>query len=284
MANLLKSRPLKPFGAVVDLDLSQPLNEAEIAELRDLYRKHQALLFHNQHLTREQQERLIVLITQAPLLEAEGLAIVSNETDDAGLGKGAILYHSDLAFVEEPYYALSLHALEATKGDSSTRFVNSADVYDGLPAALKERLAPLHGVNWLADDFTERKLYRENERLPKAIHPLVKKDPFSGRDSLYVTYLETIRIPELDPEQSEALLKELFGYLYKPENILEHSWDKGDFIIWNNITLQHARGDCSASPRILQRASCGLATVAQQRPDHTDADSPYSTKKVELAH
>jgi taurine dioxygenase len=277
MASLLKTRHLKPFGIEIDVDLRQPLSDAEAAELKVLFKEHDLLVFHNQDLTREQQVRVVSHLSPTV---TEDLSVVSNATPEAGLGTGEIQYHSDLAFVEEPYYALSLHAIKATKGASSTRFVNIARVYESLPAEMKERLAPLHGINWLADVFTERRLTRENQRLPNATHPLVKQDPTTGKQCLYVSYLETVRVPELEPEESEALLQELFGILYKPENIQEHFWDQGDLLIWNNISLQHARGDVSGHPRILQRVAGGIMNMKQQRPDHTEANSPYSTMRT----
>ncbi len=275
MVQPLKSSVLKPFGAVVDLDLSRDLQDDTIAALRALFHEQHLLIFRNQDLTREQQERALGYF--APLIH-EDLPLVSNATADAGLGKGQILFHSDLAFVEEPLHAISLHALEVANGETSTRFINGNAVYESLPASLKERIAPLHGLNWLADDSTQRLLTRNNDRLPRAIHPLVKEDPTTHLPVLYVSYLETIGIPELGPEEGEALIQELHSYLYRPENEQEHFWCEGDCVIWNNIVLQHARGDVSRSPRILQRASAGTRTVAEQRPAFADADIPYSAR------
>jgi len=50
--------------------------------------------------------------------------------------------------------------------------------------------------------------------------------------------------------------------LYRPEGILDHQWRNGDFIIWDNLMLQHARPDLShCTRRRLQRSS-----VAEDNP------------------
>ncbi len=54
--------------------------------------------------------------------------------------------------------------------------------------------------------------------------------------------------------ESDALIKELFDYLYRPENIYEHRWHNGDFLVIDNLALQHARDDVSdVGERTLQR-------------------------------
>ena len=60
---------------------------------------------------------------------------------------------------------------------------------------------------------------------------------------LYVSQQATIEILGLSAEENEALLAELFSYLYEPSNILEHQWRTGDLVVWDNLLLQHARSD-----------------------------------------
>ena len=53
----------------------------------------------------------------------------------------------------------------------------------------------------------------------------------------------TARVVEIDdPEESEALLQELFAHLYGPANTFEHAWRSGDLVAWDNLAVQHARG------------------------------------------
>jgi taurine dioxygenase len=60
---------------------------------------------------------------------------------------------------------------------------------------------------------------------------------------LYTSQQMTARVEGLDPVESEALLDELFAHLYRPEAVLDHEWRQGDLVIWDNLALQHARGN-----------------------------------------
>ena len=65
--------------------------------------------------------------------------------------------------------------------------------------------------------------------------------PRTGAAILYLNASHTDRIVELDPEQSETLIQQLFTHLYAIENRYEHRWNKGNFIVWDNLGCQHAR-------------------------------------------
>jgi len=80
--------------------------------------------------------------------------------------------------------------------------------------------------------------------------------PVTGEAILYVSEMQTARIGSLPPELSEALLQELFGYLYAPAKVYEHRWRNGDVVIWDNLALQHSRPDLTGCvPRRLQRVA-----------------------------
>jgi taurine dioxygenase len=71
----------------------------------------------------------------------------------------------------------------------------------------------------------------------------------------------------MDWKESRALLNEIFDRTYAPERLLVHRWRNGDFVIWDNIALQHMRGrleDCGR--RILQRVIVGSEGVAPHIP------------------
>ena len=78
---------------------------------------------------------------------------------------------------------------------------------------------------------------------------------------LYVVEAQHARFNELDRAALDALFEELFAILYAPDNVHEHVWSVGDFVIYDNLTLQHARPDPSAlKVRKLQRM--GVADVS----------------------
>ena len=72
---------------------------------------------------------------------------------------------------------------------------------------------------------------------------MIWRHPRTGLELLYTSQQMTARIEGLDPVDSEALLDELFAHLYRPEAVLDHEWRQDDVVVWDNLALQHARGD-----------------------------------------
>ena len=59
----------------------------------------------------------------------------------------------------------------------------------------------------------------------------------------------------------EALLAEFRAVLYDPNNIYEHRWRNGDFLVWSNHAYHHARGGLvPGKTRTLQRVCITNAT------------------------
>ena len=80
---------------------------------------------------------------------------------------------------------------------------------------------------------------RIGEGVPHYAHPVVRTHPVTGKQALFVNRGFTLRIPQLKKHESDALLDELFGYLYDEAQIYDHNWRKGDLVIWDNRCTMH---------------------------------------------
>ncbi len=100
------------------------------------------------------------------------------------------------------------------------------------------------------------------------MQPLVRLHPRTGRPLLYVSEMGTSHVVELPRAESDALLAELFAILYDPALVYEHTWRTGDLVIFDNLLMQHARGDVLADgpTRTLRKV---IAPVA-----YRDIESP----------
>ena len=90
----------------------------------------------------------------------------------------------------------------------------------------------------------------------EADHPLRLLHPRSGRPILLLTEFHAHRVLELEPEASERLIAELKAHLYAPERVYLHRWRLWDFLILDNLALQHARTEeapVAQGARALQR-------------------------------
>jgi taurine dioxygenase len=105
------------------------------------------------------------------------------------------------------------------------------------------------------------------ENLPRAVHPLVMEHPRTGEEILYINLNQTARIVELPAGESAALIDELFAASYREEEVYEHRWSVGDFVLWDNLALQHARAKITEdAPRTLQRVVLAHKGFFQQCP------------------
>ena len=72
------------------------------------------------------------------------------------------------------------------------------------------------------------------------------------------------RILDVSEAESESLLADLFAVLYDPANVMEHHWNVGDLVLWDNVALHHGRPDFPADEaRTLQRVTLGDYTPGE---------------------
>jgi taurine dioxygenase len=70
----------------------------------------------------------------------------------------------------------------------------------------------------------------------------------------------------LSPADSDALLEDLFGYLYAADHVQEQKWQLGDLVLWDNLAVQHARREAAFGERTLQRVTIAEMGYARQYP------------------
>ena len=51
----------------------------------------------------------------------------------------------------------------------------------------------------------------------------------------------TARLEGFAPQESTALLEQLFDHAERPEFIYEHIWRAGDLVMWDNRCVTHGR-------------------------------------------
>lgn len=265
---MLSWTPIEPFGAVVDLDINAPRDAATEEALRQLFDRHHLLVFRDQAVSHPDQIAFVSIFGKPLLSEQDGVGFISNEPGMGGLGDVELAFHSDLSFSPKPFDAICLHAVDVEDGRSSTRYIDSAMAYRRLPEALKGRIDAYNAMHVFGQSLSGRNTEDLPRDLPRSIHPLVLRHPRTGEKILYVNYNQTARIVELSREDSDALIEDLFACSYRPEAVYEHYWRMGDLVIWDNLAVQHARGDVSGvGKRTLQRVVAAEAGFFEQHPE-----------------
>ncbi len=271
----LTTRPLtEVLGVEIrEVDLRGPLTTAMVTRLRREFEERSLLLFRDQELSEEDQRRAVAslgplsttLLPQAadnPDNPAPRSFYLSNAYAD---GRGELRPHSDHCFLDRPLWGISLYAHAAPEQGGETIFTSAVAACQKLPAdlraALTGRLAEhvYQPRERLGDDVRDPTL---SESLA-ARHPVIWDHPVTGRPVLYVNPWMTRAIVGVEPEESQTLIAALMEVLTDPSISYRHSWRPGDFLIWDNIALLHARTAYDqAEPRLLHRLQLGLPADA----------------------
>jgi taurine dioxygenase len=261
-------KPLSPLIGVevTGLDLSSSIDTETASALRDLWLEHLVLLFRDQILSEQDQVRFACCFGEptipgsAKRFENQpdhepAVMLIGNIREDGkiigSLPDGELQFHSDSAFLETPLMATLLYGVDIPSTGGNTLFANNYAAYDVLPEDLKLRLSGLTAVNTY-DYATQVRTGRlDREKVPFAIHPVIRSHPETGRKVIYVNRLMTEEIVGIPESESEALLNQLFQVIERSDLNYEHVWQKGDLIMWDNRCAQHARTDFPPEERRL---------------------------------
>jgi taurine dioxygenase len=268
-------RPLSDvFGVEVSgVDMRLPLSLATIRMLNATLDEHTVLLFRGQDLSESDQLRLADVFGGMSLRSrpdnkraednpyAAKIGLVTNIRKDGepigSLPDGELWFHHDGSFVDLPYRATLLYAVEVPEDGGHTLFANMYQAYDDLSGDMKQRLKGRNCLQIFDHHSTASPADPDQDLsdVRHARHPAVVRHPNNGRAALYVSPLLTARIEGLPKEESDELLAELFKYTENEKLIYEHVWRPRDLVIWDNWGSTHARTDFPAEQTRLLRRS-----------------------------
>jgi taurine dioxygenase len=251
------------LGVEVDLDPSKPFSRAEQEDIGALLDEHHLLLFRGHEHSLEEQRRTVGYIAEPDLN-----SVISDPMEETSAGDGELLFHSDQAYASLPTFGISLYGEQLSAGSACTTYANLRRAYLQLPEDLRRRLEGRQGLHLWETNHNHRRL-REDDATDEgtgSVHPVFLKNPRTGEPSLYVSMLHTVRILGFDAAESDGLIKEAFSYLYAPDNLYTHHWQLHDLVVWNNLTLHHAREPLPRGvPRVLRRVTFGNSRLRDPR-------------------
>ena len=168
--------------------------------------------------------------------------------------------------------------MRAEPGAATTSFASGADAWDLLPSDLRRRIEGLHARHVTGQVYSrggDDLLVPERTTEQSTVTPIVRHHPRTGRPILYVSQQMTREIVELGPDESEELLQELFAHLYDPAVVYEHTWREGDLAVFDNLSMQHARGNVlvDGPERTLRKVIAPIPEMPAERPTFAVASS-----------
>jgi taurine dioxygenase len=225
------------------------LSDAAFAEIQAAFTEHSVLVFRDQaELTPEQQvgfaKRFGPLHTHpaAPTLEdhPEVFVIHAHAGSKVANGNG---WHTDVSCDEQPPLAtlLQLHLLPPSGGD--TLFASMYAAFETLSPHIQELLMTLQAhhesEHIYRGRYADRGVDDSGRQYPRALHPMVRTHPESGRKALYVNPSFTTRIEGLSKAESDMLLEMLYAHQQRPEFQMRLQWQPNTLALWDNRCTQH---------------------------------------------
>ncbi|MBK19291.1 MAG: taurine dioxygenase [Rhodospirillaceae bacterium] len=281
----IKVEPLDaPTGArITGVDIGSELDADTYAAIHSAWLEYQVLVFPDQDMTEEDQIRFTKHWGEMPQRKRyagrreenrrahESVMLISNIREDGepigSLPDGDMMFHSDGQYDEHPYRYTMLYALEVPKIGGDTLFADLYKAYETLPSSLKNRLQNVeaqHGYYAGRHVTPEILATLGIERVADSwAHPVFTAHEETGRPVLYVSRLLTLGLQGLPEEEGNDILDQLLDHVEREEFVYGHDWSPGDFVIWDNRCLNHARTDFSGGERRLLRRT----TVQGVRPE-----------------
>ena len=266
----LSLRPLTASGfagEVSGIDLTRPLSPEQVAAIDAGMDQYGVLVFHDQRFDDQSQmtfsryfgelevssgaemskpqDRRLPQMEMADIsnLDREGrLRGASDRMRLTALGNR--LWHSDASFRAVPakYSLLSARNVPGTGGN--TEFADMRAAYDALDDETKAEIEDLvtehsnaysrEQIGFMKADYGE-----ENQlRLKPVRHRLVRRDPRTGRKTLYLSaHIGSIvgwPVPE-----ARMLIRDLTEHAVQRGFVYAHVWRQWDLVIWDNRTTMH---------------------------------------------
>jgi taurine dioxygenase len=257
-----------PFGARLHLETDAPLTPDERADLRGFFGEHGLLLVRDGEISDSQQVDLLSALGRIEPDE-QGLPMrmeVTNQHDQTSAPDGELVFHYDYAYDPTPIPGISMYGSLIADGATPTCFASSSSVLSRLPTSLVDRLRGLrasHACFLNRLDQPDQRSVEPEPIIPRGRpgwgpdhywthHPVIFENAY-GVETLFVCLQHTDRLLDLPRTVSDGLLEEIFEHLYDPRHVYEHAWQPQDLVLWDNLTVQHARPEPNDQPRTLRR-------------------------------
>jgi len=253
----ITAKALTPtFGSEVSgLEPRIPLDPETIATMRKLFDERGLLVFRGTPVDIKFQTYLSELLIGNDVPDPDALYIndkfaISNREPTGAAPSGRLLYHSDQMWSPTDRVDLiSLYGKEVDQPATPTVFVSAVDAWETLPEDLRKKVENRSTMQHYDPEVYRKRAKGDVDVLVSTydtgqdfvVTPIAYKHPRTGKTILYVCEQTTQKIVDMPEDESDAVLEALMDHLYAKGNEFVHNWQEGDFIVWDNLALHHAR-------------------------------------------
>ena len=274
MPDLCISAHANNFAAcITGIDLTQPLSAEQADELRAQWLRYQVLYLPDQPITHTQLERFTESLGPfghdpyiTPVPGHPNILEVRHDPDEAAVPFGSS-WHSDWSFQAAPPNATLLHAKVVPPIGGGTHFADGIRALETLPKTLRQAIEGKQAVHSARRPYshegyraggkrTSMKITPNEDAWQTQDHPIIRTNPESGRQSLFLNPVYTLGIKGMDSDASSQLLQALFAHMLHPDFVYQHRWAENMLILWDNRTVMHsAQGGYSGYRRVMHRTT-----------------------------
>ena len=252
-------------GEVSGVDITRPLDGADVATIEAGMDAYAVLVFHDQHLTDEQQIAFTLNFGELESYQTPGHI---RKREDSRLGPGIAdfsnldrhgqimsaedrvwffklghrLWHSDSSFRPAPAKYSLLSGRVVPSWGANTELADMRAAHDALDARTKAEVASLiceHSLIYSREaigfvDLTPEEI----AAFAPVRHPLVRRHPVTGRASLFLSAHAGAIVGWTVPE-ARLFLRDLTEHATQREFVYSHAWKPGDLVMWDNRATMH---------------------------------------------
>ena len=256
-------------GATVrGVDLTRPLSESTVVEVRAAWLEHHVLVFPEQPIDDDDLERFTLAFGGfgddpyiAPIPGREHVIAVRRSADETS-PLFAENWHSDWSFQSRP------------PAGGHTLFANQHAALEAMPAEMRARYEGKVAIHSARGGYAPSGFYgdRESEAdrsmdirpaesaMATQSHPLIRAHPETGRLGFFSCLGYIIGLDGVPDGEARDLLTELFEWQGRDEFVFRHVWEPDMLVMWDNRSVLHkATGGYDGHERVLHRTTIAAA-------------------------
>lgn len=261
-------------AAVTGIDLSKPLTDGQISEIRSAWLDHHVLAFPDQDISDDDLERFTLSFGGFghdpffdPIEGREHIAAIRRDANEKS-PLFAENWHSDWSFQEHPPAGTCLRSITIPPTGGDTLFANQHAALDVMPSELRARLEGKMAIHSAQLAYAPDGAYGENDEdrsmairpdesaRETRLHPLIRVHPETGRLGLFSCMGYIIGFEDMTQEEALPLLQELYAWQGSDEFVYRHKWEPGMLVMWDNRSVLHcATGGYEGHDRLLHRTT-----------------------------
>lgn len=244
------------------------LTDEQVKQVGKLSVSNMVVVFKNQSLSTDDQERFCKIIGKCQYYPAEAervkhirltdhiLRVTGQRDKDGEEGlfghKAALDWHANQPSNKERSPLIWLYGAEGTKG-SRTSWINNIASYEALSDEMKSKIADIKVYcGYEQGKYSHSTFFHDHVNRENAID-LVHTNK-EGKTGMFFPFLQIFGFEGYEQEEFESIMQELTDHVLKDDFAYHHDWEDGDIVLSEQWLSIHKRWDFDGMDnRVLHR-------------------------------